>query len=140
MSDVVAPLPATDEIAQVGKATGSRIPALIALASEPSSESRRALLRELTDHFFGSTTRSATEDDLYGAVLSDLSADMEAAVRKELAERFAIRADAPRSLIRRLANDEADVADAVLRASTVLTEADLLGVVRVHGQQHLRAV
>ena len=110
------------------------------MAREPSSESRRALLRELTDHFFGSTARSATEDDLYGAVLSDLSADMEAAVRKELSTRFSVRADAPRTLIRRLANDQADVADAVLRASTVLTEADLLSVVRVHGQEHLRAV
>lgn len=140
MSDVVAPSPATDEIAQAGIVTGSRLPSLIALAREPSSESRRALLRDLTDHFFGSTTRSATEDELYGAVLSDLSADMEAAVRKELSSRFAARPDAPRTLIRRLANDEADVADAVLRASTVLTEADLLGVVRVHGQEHLRAV
>lgn len=140
MSDVVAPSPATDEIAQAGHATGSRLPSLIALAREPSSESRRTLLRELTDHFFGSTTRSATEDELFGAVLSDLSADMETAVRKELSNRFSVRADAPRTLIRRLANDEADVADAVLRASTVLTEADLLGVVRVHGQEHLRAV
>ena len=136
MSDVAAPLSAADEIAL----TGSRLPALIDLAKEPSSDSRRALLRELTDHFFGSTLRTAKEDELYGSVLSDLSADMEIAVRKELSSRFSARADAPRALVRRLANDEADVADAVLRASTVLTEADLLGVVRVHGQEHLRAV
>jgi len=136
MSAAVASTSAADEIAL----TGSRLPALIALAQEPSSDSRRALLRELTDHFFGSTLRSAKEDELYGSVLSDLSADMEIAVRKELSDRFSVRADAPRGLIRRLANDDADVADAVLRASTVLTEADLLGVVRVHGQEHLRAV
>ena len=140
MTDIVAPFPANDEITKAGDTTGSRLPSLIALAQEPSSESRRALLRELTDHFFGSTTRSATEDELYGSVLSELSADMEAAVRQELSARFAVRADAPRALIRRLANDQFDVADAVLRASTVLTEADLLGVVRVHGQEHLRAV
>ena len=140
MTDLVAPSPVDDGITQAGLVAGSRIPALIALAQEPSSESRRALLRELTDHFFGSSTRSATEDALYGSVLSDLSADMEVAVRKELSTRFSARADAPRALIRRLANDEADVADAVLRASTVLTEADLLGVVRLHGQEHLRAV
>ena len=119
---------------------GSRLPSLIALAQETSSESRRTLLRELTEHFFGSTTRSNTEDDLYGSVLSDLSAEMETAVRAELAARFAPRADAPRALIRRLANDEAEVADAVLRASSVLTDEDLLGVVRMHGQDHLRAV
>ena len=32
---------------------GSRLPELIALASEESSEKRRLLLRELTEHFFG---------------------------------------------------------------------------------------
>ena len=118
----------------------SRLPALIALAQESSSESRRALLRELTDHFFGAATRTATEDELYGSVLSDLAADMEAAVRRELSARFAVRTDAPRALIRRLANDQADIASVVLRVSSVLTEDDLLGVVNAHGQDHLRAV
>lgn len=118
----------------------SRLPALIALAHETSSESRRALLRELTDHFFGATARTPTEDALYGSVLSDLASDMEEAVRRELAARFAAHADAPRALIRRLANDEAEIASEVLRVSTVLTEDDLLGVVREHSQDHLRAV
>ena len=51
----------------------SRLPDLIALAEEGSSEKRRALLRELTEHFFGSPARTATEDDLYGAVLAKLT-------------------------------------------------------------------
>lgn len=118
----------------------SRLPDLVALAQEPSSEKRRALLRELTDHFFGSPVRTAAEDALYDTVLSELTADMEIAVRAELAERFALRSDAPRGLIRRLAHDEAAVATAVLRTSTVLTEDDLLGVVQVKGQEHMRAV
>ncbi|MBJ7485627.1 DUF2336 domain-containing protein [Brevundimonas sp.] len=128
------------DVAPEAAVAGSRLPALIALAQEPSSESRRALLRELTDHFFGSTTRTTNEDALYGSVLSDLAADMEVAVRRELSARFAVRSDAPRALIRRLANDEADIAGEVLRVSTVLTEEDLLGVVRAKGQDHLRAV
>ncbi|KPF74992.1 hypothetical protein IP78_13900, partial [Brevundimonas sp. AAP58] len=94
--------------------TGSRLPDLILLAQEPSSEKRRALLRELTDHFFGSTQRTAAEDALYDSVLSDLTAEMETAVRAELSARFALSPDAPRGLIRRLANDEAAVAAAVL--------------------------
>jgi uncharacterized protein (DUF2336 family) len=118
----------------------SRLPDLIALAEEGSSEKRRALLRELTDHFFGGATRSATEDTLYGAVLTRLTADMEIAVRAELSARFASAPDAPHNLIRRLANDEAAVASAVLASSPVLTDEDLLGVVRKHGQDHLRAV
>lgn len=119
----------------------SRLPDLIALAQEPSSEKRRALLRELTDCFFGATQRSEAETALYGSVLGDLTEAMETAVRAELAARFADAPDAPHQLIRRLAEDEAeDVAEPVLRASPVLTEADLIHVIRSRGQGHMRAV
>ena len=118
----------------------SRLPDLIAMAQEPSSETRRALLRELTDHFFGAPTHSPNEQALFDAVLSDLSAEMETAVRAELAARFASAPNAPPTLIRRLANDEAAVAGAVLRASPVLSEAELIAVVRNRSQDHIRAV
>ncbi|WP_372706266.1 DUF2336 domain-containing protein [Brevundimonas sp.] len=121
-------------------AAASRLPHLIALAQEGSSEKRRDLLRELTGHFFGSTVRTAREYELYGTVLARLAADMETAVRAELSLRFATAPDAPAILIRRLADDEASVAGAVLASSPVLTDDDLLGVVRRHGQDHLRAV
>ena len=120
--------------------TASRLPQLIAMAEEGSSETRRALLRELTEHFFGAPSRSGTEDTLYGAVLARLAADMETAVRAELSVRFSTVPDAPSALIRQLADDEAAVAGAVLATSPVLSEDDLLGVVRKHGQDHLRAV
>ena len=118
----------------------SRLPDLIALAQEPSSETRRALLRELTDHFFGAPTHSPNEQALFDAVLSDLSAEMESAVRAELAARFAAAPNAPPTLIRRLANDEAAVASAVLRTSPVLSEAELIEVVRTRSQDHILAV
>lgn len=118
----------------------SRLPDLIAMAQEPSSETRRALLRELTDHFFGVPTHSTTEQALFDAVLSDLSAEMETAVRAELAARFASAPNAPPTLIRRLANDEAAVAGAVLRTSPVLSEAELIDVVRTRSQDHILAV
>jgi uncharacterized protein (DUF2336 family) len=118
----------------------SRLPDLIALAEETSSDKRRALLRELSDQFFGPVEPTATETALYGDVLGKLAADMETAVRAELSTRFASSPQAPHSLIRRLASDEPEVAEPVLRASPVLTEADLLDVVRSKGQAHLRAV
>ena len=134
MSDVSA-------VAAPDPTTGSRLPELIALAHESSSESRRALLRELTDHFFGTSVRSGAEDQLYGEVLSDLSAEMETAVRAELGLRFASRSDAPRSLIRRLAADqEVEVAGEILRQSPMLSDQDLLDVARIRGQEHLRAI
>ena len=119
---------------------GSRLPQLIALAAEESSEKRRLLLRELTDHFFGVPDHNANETDLYGSVLAKLSDEMELAVRAELAARFAEAPNAPHSLIRRFADDELEVAEQVLRASSVLTDEDLIHVVRRRGQGHLRAV
>ena len=117
----------------------SRLPELIALAGEESSEKRRLLLRELTNHFFGAAEHNANETALYGAVLAKLSDEMETAVRAELAVRFAGAPNAPPSLIRRLADDELDVAEPVLRGSSVLTDEDLISVLRKRGQGHLRA-
>ncbi len=132
MSDPVVIEPAVIE--------GSRLPELIGLASEESSEKRRLLLRELTEHFFGVPAPNANENLLYGAVLAKLSDEMEVAVRAELAARFAHAPNAPHSLIRRFADDEIEVAEEVLRASTVLTDDDLIQIVRKRSQGHLRAV
>jgi uncharacterized protein (DUF2336 family) len=91
----------------------TRLPELIGLAAEPSSEKRRTLLRELTDHFFGSVEQTVTERALYGDVLAALAAEMETAVRAELATRFADSPRAPGVLIRRLSQDVAEVAAAI---------------------------
>ncbi|HRO31985.1 MAG TPA: DUF2336 domain-containing protein [Brevundimonas sp.] len=121
-------------------ASPSRLPDLIALAQVDSSDNRRALLRELTDHFFGAPTHTPNEQLLFDSVLTDLSTEMETAVRAELAARFASAPNAPQTLIRRLANDEAAVADAVLRASPLLSDSDLIDVVRNRSQEHIMAV
>ncbi len=119
----------------------SRLPELIAMAQEGSSERRRTLLRELTDHFFGAPQHSPAEEALYDEVLTRLARDMEEAVRAELSNRISAEPGAPKKLVRRLADDPAAaVASAVLMNSPVLTDDDLLGVVRKHGQEHLRAV
>lgn len=118
----------------------SRLQDLIALAREDSSDKRRELLREITDCFFARAPEPA-ELPLYDDVLSRLTAEMEAGVRAELGIRFADSAEAPRGLIRRLAGDEElEVAAPVLSRSPVLTDEDLLEVVRTKGQGHLQAV
>lgn len=118
----------------------SRLPQLIDLAQDKSSENRRALLRELTDHFFGTTPRTDTEDALYGQILTQLASDMETAVRAELATRFAHALDAPPTLMRSLAHDVSEVAGVVLAKSQVLTDSDLVDVVNRRTQAHMRAV
>lgn len=119
----------------------SRLPELLSLAQKSDSAARRALLRELTDTFFGSVERTPIEQGLYGAVLSDLTKAMEIEVRAQLAERFATASDAPHQLIHLLANDEARVASPVLSQSPVLTDDDLIDIIRNRGSQdHMRAV
>jgi len=119
----------------------SRLLDLIDLAKETSSTKRRELLREMTDLFFSvHTPQTQPEAELFDSVLTQLSSEMEESVRAELGARFADAAAAPHNLIRKLANDNIGVAEPVLTRSSVLTEADLLDVVRTKGQDHLRAV
>ncbi|MBN8552251.1 MAG: DUF2336 domain-containing protein [Caulobacterales bacterium] len=118
----------------------SRLQDLINLAREPSGDKRRELLRELTDEFFGPSVPNPAETELYGSVLAQLSTQMEEAVRQELSVRFSEAPNAPRVLARTLAMDIEEVAAPILRHSDVLQESDLLDVVRVKGQGHLRAV
>jgi len=114
---------------------------LIELAKEPSSERRRELLRQVTDLFFASPdAHAAGEMALFDDVLTQLSSEMEEAVRAELAERMADSAAPPRRLLRGLASDSIVVAEPVLIRSRALSDEDLLRVARTRDQDHLRAI
>jgi uncharacterized protein (DUF2336 family) len=113
---------------------------LIDLANESSSKSRRDLLRGITDVFFIEPARTDDEREAYDAVFCALSSEMEEAVRVDLSQRFADNPTAPHRLVKNLAMDAAAVARPVLERSTVLSDEDLLDVVRTGGQEHLRAV
>ena len=119
----------------------SRLAELIALSAQPSSERRRTLLREVTDLFMASDAAAQIQgSQAFDAVLEALSVDMEAEVRAELAARLAPVPTAPVATLRRLANDNIEVAAPVLRQSTALSQDDLLHVVRANGQAHLQLV
>lgn len=121
--------------------SASRFAKLVDIAREGSSDKRRELLREVTDLFFDSRpSRSDTETALFGEILSKVATDMEETVRAELALRFADAPDAPRKLAIAFAHDVITVAKPMLERSPVLTDQDLLGVIEVKGQDHLRAV
>ena len=121
--------------------TQTKLRDLIELAQEPSSARRRELLRQVTDMFFqGSDNRQATEMALFDDVLTQLSGEMEDAVRAELAQRMADAPRPPMGLLRGLAHDAPDVAGPVLIRSKALSDQDLLKVARTQGQDHLRAI
>jgi uncharacterized protein (DUF2336 family) len=123
------------------RAPTSSLVQLIELAQEPSSAKRRELLRQITNVFMSNPEEiNESEMALYDTVMSQLSNDMETAVRAEIANTLARATTAPLGLLRRLASDHIDVAEPILERSQALTENDLIHVVSNMGQDHLRAV
>lgn len=114
---------------------------LIELAKEPSSAKRRELLRKVTDVFMAHPEQVGDQEmALYDSVMSQLSDDMEMAVRAEIAHTIAGARSAPLGLLRKLATDEISVAEPILTRSKALSESDLMHIVSTQGQDHLRAV
>src|SRR5271170_3850974 len=101
----------------------SKLQHLLDLAREPSSERRRELLREVTDLFFVAADPSQSgELAMFDAILTQLSGEMEEAVRAELADRMADADAPPRALLRRLAADVIGVSEPVLTRSPALSD------------------
>ena len=121
-------------------ASASNYAKLIELAKEGSSETRRSLLRDVTDLFFVESNRSSTEIDMFGEVLSKVAFELDTEVRAELARRFAPAANTPRQLAVKLAHDDISVAAPILRRSSVLTDDDLVSVVEKRGHEYQMAV
>jgi uncharacterized protein (DUF2336 family) len=117
----------------------SKLHDLIALAHEPSSERRRELLRGVTDLFFTTDSHGAAELGLFDHVMDDLAGEMEAAVRAELAARLSNASVLPSRLTRRLVRDDIEVA-APLLGARALSQAELIEVAAVAGQEHLRVI
>lgn len=122
-------------------ASTSRFAKLIDLASQPSSEQRRDLLREVTDLFFETEqSRTERETQLFGDVLRAVAVDMQDGVLVELAQRFARANNPPVDLMRDLAHHRFQIAEQVLLNSKALTDDDLIGVINRRGQEHVRAI
>ena len=121
--------------------TDSQFGKLLDLARERDSDRRRELLRQVTDLFFETRgARSQSANSMFGDILQTVAADMQDSVLVELSERFADAPDAPIGLMKDLANHSFEVAAPVLRHSTVLSDADLLEVVRHQSQMHIGAI
>jgi uncharacterized protein (DUF2336 family) len=73
-------------------------------------------------------------------ILHKVIVDVEMSVRKGLSERLADVEDAPRELIKLLANDAVEVASPVLTRSRVLRDEDLIEVIRHRTLEHQLAV
>ncbi len=114
---------------------------LTQLAREKDSERRRELLREVTDFFFeaGPETGSTSQAQ-FDAVLSAIAKETGESGRAELAERFADAPNAPHGLVLQLARDAIAVAGPILQRSQVLSDEDLIDLVRETTQAHMKAI
>lgn len=116
----------------------TRFSRLVDLAKETSSDKRRELLREVSDVFL-ETSPDLSDDERshFGDIIGKVSANMDVAVRRRLAEQFAGQPKAPLGLIQQLANDEVSVAASVLRKSEVLRDVDLIAIAQGKNQEKL---
>lgn len=80
------------------------------------------------------------EQELLSDVLIGLMRQAEADLRAALAERLSVLEDAPLRLVLSLANDEIEVARPVLARSAVLSDLDLIYIVKARGAEYWQAI
>ncbi len=127
--------------ANPGKDQGQDLRFLLELALDKSLEGRRELTATIGDLFNQrDEVLSERERALMTDILRKLIHDCEIVVRRDLSERLSSAPNPPHELIVALANDEIEVAEPILRASSVLRDAELVGVIRHRTQQHQLAI
>ncbi len=114
---------------------------LIDLARNRSTEGRSALVSAIGDVIDQSERQfSAQEMALMNDILKKLIKDVAAPIRKALAEKLAHTKSAPVEVIEILANEEIDIASAILRHSALLSDRALIDIVRQRTRSHRLAI
>ncbi len=113
---------------------------LLKLARDRSVPSRNRLVERLGDLYFEDTSAKSAERELMAELLRDLIRDVEMTVRAKLARRMAADPNAPADLIATLANDEIEVAHAILVRSNVLGDAELIEIIHHRTVRHQESI
>lgn len=121
--------------------TGMDGTALFELARDKSPDGRRALVEAIGSlSLDGDTSMNERERGLMFDILGHLVHETEMSVRRTVSACLAELPDAPRDLIRLLANDDIEIAYPVLTKSGVLDDDDLVEVIRHRTQEHQLAI
>lgn len=111
------------------------------LSTATTSESRRDILRRLSDLFLTtSEQQSESDSSVFGQVMVQVASDAGEEARVELSGRLAERPNTPRNLALSLANDTIQVAKPMLEHSPVFSSQDLVAIARKHGPEHSLAI
>jgi uncharacterized protein (DUF2336 family) len=116
--------------------------ALIEVLSSRSVGERNRMVRQVADLFLTQQANYSTDQvQLFDSVIMKMIGEVDEAVRIYMSERFATVDNAPRSVVRMLANDtDAAVAGPVLTQSRILDEDFLVENAKTHSQEHLIAI
>lgn len=121
--------------------TTTNLENLIALAQEPSSDKRRALLEGVTDLFLeGADDFGAREQDIATDILTAVAPQVDVGARTSMSERLADAEHAPQRLIRQLARDVIEVARPILQRSGVLDDQEMVDIVNSMGKSYQLAI
>jgi uncharacterized protein (DUF2336 family) len=114
---------------------------LLELARNHTRANRELLLENVADLFLSPEGRLTERDRaVMTDILGKLVDEVEAEVRRALAERLAVLKDAPRELVLKLSQDEIKIARPLLLGSPVLKDADLIDLVKQRTQEHRLAI
>lgn len=114
---------------------------LLGIARDRSQEGRRRLVTIVGDLFFARGVELTDQERaLITDILRKLIREVAAPVRRILSEKLASADYAPREIVVQLANDEFQVAEAILLKSTALHDADLIEIVYHRTLEHQLAV
>ncbi|MCG8695878.1 MAG: DUF2336 domain-containing protein [Minwuiales bacterium] len=109
------------------------------LLQDPSGETRAATAEKVADGF-GSGSMTEQEREIAEEIFRLMLKDAEVRVRQALSERLKENPDVPHDVVKGLAGDVAEVALPVLEFSQVLSDDDLIEIVRSQPEGHQIAV
>ncbi|MBT4890096.1 MAG: DUF2336 domain-containing protein, partial [Rhodospirillales bacterium] len=121
--------------------TVESLESLVRLSKESTSEGRTELLHQITDLFLeDNDSHSDQEIAYFGEIMGTLASQADLSDRQKLSESVAELDTTPRDLAKTLARDEIEVAGPILSKSTVLSNDDLVQIIKQHSQDHLLAI
>ncbi len=121
----------------VAETVGVESKTLIDLAHDKSKHGRAALVTAIAQLYDGQDQGLTAQDrEMITDIIVQLIKEVEASVRRSLADHFAERSDAPEDLVIALANDDIEVAHSVLLKSEVLHDAELIEIVQHRTMEH----
>lgn len=111
---------------------------LYALAQDRQPEARAALTGAVTDLL--DAELSGREQEVLADVLIALMRQAEKDLRRALSDRLSVMDNVPLRLVLFLANDEITVASPILRHSQVLSDLDLVYIIKSQGPDYWQAI